>query len=297
MIGITYHEWVSYDYVSNEIEGYRNQCLGLVEVYRRGRIVLDYKKLKEYWLEEEKMSFQGWDFSYISNRISEDPLPWNYDKLVRQYLKPNHMLLDMGTGGGEYLLSLEHPYQNTFATEAYPTNFELCKRILVPLGIGVKQVFNDQDLPFENEMFDIIINRHESFDINEVYRLLKPNGFFITQQVGGVNNKKLSKFLISNFKEITSIDYNLLNNVDLIRNRGFSILKAEECFPKLKFFDIGALVYLAKIIEWEFPNFTVDSCYEKLCELHLMIREKGFVESREHRFIIAAQKPVNLHVK
>lgn len=27
-----YHEWLSYDYVSNETEAYRNQCPGLVEV-------------------------------------------------------------------------------------------------------------------------------------------------------------------------------------------------------------------------------------------------------------------------
>ncbi|MBU5439198.1 class I SAM-dependent methyltransferase [Tissierella sp. MSJ-40] len=251
---------------------------------------MDYKKLKEYWLAEEKKSFQGWNFSYISNRKSEEPLPWDYDKIIRQYLKADSVLLDMGTGGGEYLLSLEHPYQNTFATEAYPPNVELCKNTLIPLGIDVRQVFNDHDLPYENYMFDIIINRHESFDINEVYRLLKPNGLFITQQVGGLNNKEISKFLIDDFKEITSSDHNLANNIELIQNRGFTILKAEEYFPKLKFFDVGALVYFAKIIEWEFPNFTVDSCYEKLCELHSIIEEQGFIESREHRFIIVAQK-------
>jgi len=32
LIGVTYHEWVSYDYVSNETEAYKDQCPGLVEV-------------------------------------------------------------------------------------------------------------------------------------------------------------------------------------------------------------------------------------------------------------------------
>ena len=50
----------------------------------------------------------------------------------------------MGTGGGEYLLTLNHPYCNTFATEAYLLNFELCSRTLTPLGIDVRQVFNDK---------------------------------------------------------------------------------------------------------------------------------------------------------
>lgn len=31
LIGITYHEWVSYDYVSNELEFYKQQCPGLVK--------------------------------------------------------------------------------------------------------------------------------------------------------------------------------------------------------------------------------------------------------------------------
>jgi SAM-dependent methyltransferase len=252
---------------------------------------MEYMKLKEYWLSEEKKSFQGWDFLYIDKRFSEEPLPWNYDKMVRQYLNANSILLDMGTGGGEYLLALNHPYRNTFATEAYPPNFELCKRTLTPLGIDVRQIFNDNYLPFENDMFNIIINRHEAFDINEVYRLLKSNGLFITQQVGGLNNKELSRFLISDFKEITSSEHTLENNLMLIQNKGLTILKSDECFPKLKFFDVGALVYFAKIIEWEFPNFSVDNCFKQLCQLQSIVEEQGFVESKEHRFVIVAQKP------
>lgn len=255
---------------------------------------MDLMKLKEYWLTEEKKIFQGWDFSYIGKRKSEEPLPWNYDKMVREHLNTNSILLDMGTGGGEYLLSLNHTYSNTFATEAYPPNFELCKRILSPFGIDVRQVFNDNYLPFENEMFDIIINRHEAFDISEVYRLLKPNGLFITQQVGELNNKELSRFLISDFKEVTSSEHTLENNLILIENKGLTILNSNECYPKTKFYDLGALVYFARIIEWEFPNFSVDSCFEKLCLLQLLIQEQGFVESKEHRFVIIAQKSTQI---
>lgn len=249
-------------------------------------------ELKEFWLSEEKKSFQGWDFSYINDRTSEEPLPWDYNRIVRQYLKPDYMLLDMGTGGGEYLLSLGHPYKNTCVTEGYPPNVELCMKKLKPLGIEVRQVYDDGgDLPYDDCMFDMVINRHESFDANEVYRLLKPKGLFITQQVGGLNNKELSKFLIDDFKEIVSSNFDLHNNVELVQNAGFTVLKSEEYFPYLRFYDIGALVYLAKIIEWEFPNFSVERCYEKLCQLQSILEKQGFIESTEHRFIIVAQKP------
>jgi SAM-dependent methyltransferase len=259
-------------------------------LYKEGNC-MENMNLKEYWLSEEQHGFKGWDFSYISERTSEEPLPWNYDEIVRKHLNSNSLLLDMGTGGGEYLLSLNHPYCNTFATEAFPPNFELCQNKLKPLGIDVRQVFNDNLLPFEDQMFDIIINRHESFDVNEVYRLLKPGGLFITQQVGGLNNKEISKFLISDFKEIISSEHTLENNITLLKNRGLIILRSNEHFPKLKFFDVGALVYFAKIIEWEFPNFSVEDCFRQLCNLQLLIEQQGFIESIEHRFIIIAQRP------
>ena len=60
---------------------------------------MKYIKLKEYWLSKEKKIFKGWDFSYISERKTEEPLPWNYDNMVKQYLNTNSILLDMGTGG------------------------------------------------------------------------------------------------------------------------------------------------------------------------------------------------------
>ncbi len=254
---------------------------------------MNFTELKNFCLNEEKKSFSGWDFSYINERTIEEPLPWSYDQIVRSCLSPEQKLLDMGTGGGEYLLSLKHPYANTCATEAYPPNYELCKNTLVPLGIDVRQVFDDGALPFEAGMFDIILNRHESYSADEVFRLLKPGGLFITQQVGGLNNKELGRFLLGDFKQIIDPEHNLKKNIALFSSQGFTIIKAEEFFPKLKFLDIGALVYFAKIIEWEFPGFSVDSCFEKLCNLQAVLERSGYIESMEHRFLIAAQKPIN----
>ena len=142
-------------------------------------------KLKELWKKEEENSFKGWDFSHLKNRWIDEKLPWDYREILDKYLKPDYKLLDMGTGGGEFLLTLNHPYNNTSVTEMWEPNVKLCKEKLAPLGIDVKQVFNDSELPFEDNTFDMIINRHESFDIKEVRRILKPNGIFITQQVGG----------------------------------------------------------------------------------------------------------------
>lgn len=250
---------------------------------------MDYSKLKELWQKEGKNAFEGWDFSHLENRWEEESLPWSYKNILKKYLNSDYKLLDMGTGGGEFLLSLNHPHNNTCVTEKWEPNVKLCKRKLEPLGIEVKQVFDDSELPFEENAFDMIINRHESFDIKEVKRILKPSGIFITQQVGGKNNERLSETLIKNFKPLFS-DNTLDNYLKEIEKNFFEILHAEEFFPYLRFKDIGALVYFANIIKWEFPNFSVDNCYNELCKLQEELNFKGYIESTEHRFIIVCRK-------
>lgn len=240
------------------------------------------------WKQEEAKAFYGWDFSYLDGRWEEEHLPWDYKTILLNYLKPSDRLLDMGTGGGEFLLSLGHSYPKTSVSESFEPNVRLCFETLAPLGIEVKQVVEDEHLPFEDNTFDIIINRHESYCLEEVKRLLKPNGWFITQQVGGHNNETLSNFLITNF-EPQFATHTLHHALEAFDKNDFDVQYAEEYFPSLKFKDIGALVYFAKIIEWEFPNFSVDNCYDKLCLLQQQLSQIGYIESKEHRYICVCQ--------
>ena len=249
---------------------------------------MNYDKLKELWKNDEEMSFGGWDFSYLDNRWEGEKLPWDYKTILEKYLKPDYQLLDMGTGGGEFLLSLNHPHEKTSVTEAWEPNVRLCKEKLSPLGISVYQIYDDAELPFEDDSFDMIINRQEAYDVKEVKRILKPNGIFITQQVGGKNNELLSKKLIKTFHPEYSQHNLKCTSVELERN-SFEILYKNEYFPKLHFYDVGAVIYFAKIIVWEFPGFSVENCFNELCEIHKELEEKSYIESYEHRFIIACR--------
>ena len=88
------------------------------------------EEFKKLWKKEEETAhIHGWDFSHIHNRYrEEDDLPWDYEKIIRQYLSKNMKVLDYDTGGGEFLLTLNHPFEKTAATEGYPPNIELCKK-------------------------------------------------------------------------------------------------------------------------------------------------------------------------
>ena len=73
------------------------------------------KELIDIWKREESVAhIHGWDFSHIEGRYTEETdLPWNYQNIILDYLKPEMKLLDIDTGGGEFLLSLRHPYVKT----------------------------------------------------------------------------------------------------------------------------------------------------------------------------------------
>jgi len=57
----------------------------------------------------------------------------------------------------------------------------------------------------------------------------------------------------------------------------------------IKFFDTGAFVYFAKIIEWEFPNFSVATHTQELLNIEKEIQEKGYLLGTEHRYLLVAQ--------
>jgi hypothetical protein len=61
----------------------------------------------------------------------------------------------------------------------------------------------------------------------------------------------------------------------------------------VEFYDTGAVVWFAKIIEWEFIGFSVDKCLEQLQSVESLIRRDGMVSSTAHRFLIIAKKPIN----
>ena len=84
----------------------------------------------------------------------------------------------MGTGGGEFLAMLPSRPAITCATESYPPNILVARKRLEPLGVKMVAFEDDQDLPLPDEAFELVINRHESFWLPEVYRILQPGAFF-----------------------------------------------------------------------------------------------------------------------
>ncbi len=250
------------------------------------------EELKARWKSEENVAhMKGWDFSHIHGRYEEDEkYPWNYERIIRSVLRDDMKLLDYDTGGGEFLLSLNHPYENTSATEGYPPNVRLCRERLLPLGIDLRECSDASQIPFEDESFDVIINRHGDFDPPELKRLLRPGGLFITQQVGSENDRELVEAVLPGTVPPFPHD-NFPERKKDFEDAGFAILQAGEAFRPIRFYDVGALVWFARIIEWEFPGFSVDRCFDRMLRLQEIIGNGGSIDGTAHRYLIVAKKP------
>jgi hypothetical protein len=174
------------------------------------------------------------------------------------------------------------------ATEGYQPNVPLAKAKLEPLGVEVLAFENDASLPFQSDEFNLVINKHESFDPNEVRRIVKPSGLFITQQVGGLDLADLNERLHA--KQSIFNDWNLEAAVVGLKKAGFRAAAAKEQFPKIRFYDIGAILYYLTAIPWQIPDFSYEKFENHLLNIQNEIQKRGYIEFTSHRFLIMAIK-------
>lgn len=184
--------------------------------------------------------------------------------------------------GGEFLDSLSRLPELTIATEAYEPNVPIARNGLKQKGIEVVHVEDENSLPFENSFFDLVINRHESYSPKEVYRILKKNGQFITQQVGGMNDIDTNSTLGAEKPEY--FEWNMLKAKEGLLDTGFTVIKSSEYIGKTRFYDIESIVYYLKCIPWQIEDFSVDKYQKRLTLLNEEIEEKGYKDFILHRF-------------
>jgi SAM-dependent methyltransferase len=207
---------------------------------------------------------RGWDFSWMQDRITSEPLPWDYAAIVTEELARTDRWLDMGTGGGEVLSSFP-PARLTVAAESWPPNVPVAGRRLHPLGIRVVQDEgargnwtqdggeDDQGrLPFRAGCFDLVTNRHEAYVAAEVADALAPGGHFVTQQAGQ-SRDQFHALLGLPFPERETLDIDRL--IAQVHSAGLTVLEAQTGVEVMTFADIGAVVFYLRMIPWTVPDF------------------------------------------
>lgn len=232
-----------------------------------------------------------WKAENAGGSYAAEPPPWDYRAKVLDFLKPGTRLLDMAPGDGEFLLSLEHEPGLTAAVEGREPWFELCQKRLAPLGISVKKYAGapGEEMPFPDGSFDLILNRQAPYDVKELWRVLAPGGFFLTQQAGGQNSRFLAKRLLPE-KNRPGMDFNLENELPKFRSVGFRIMYRNQAYPVGRFTSLNVLRSHAESFPELFPGFSAEACLPQLLSLQRELEQRGFLENQEHWFILIAKK-------
>lgn len=238
---------------------------------------------------------KGWDLSPFGDRWVEEKTPWDYRDRVASRLPAVDSLLDLGTGGGEFLSSMAPLPECTIATEGYPPNVGVARDRLRPLGAEVVQTFsedNDQtpqlgSLPFRDESIDLVIDRHESFVASEVFRILKPSGAFVTQQVGSTDMYQINELLGA---DVAPDRWSLEAAVGQLESAGFRVTEKHKAELISRFKDIGALVMYLRAAPWQIPHFSVERFRDELEKTDRLIRSRGGLNVTATRFVVEATK-------
>ena len=82
--------------------------------------------------------------------------------------------------------------------------------------------------------------------IRDSRRVLKKNGFFVTQQVGGENDLPLVKRLCQGFPG-SFVGFNLENELPRFRQAGFRVMRSDQAYVESRYLDVGAVVFLSLI--------------------------------------------------
>lgn len=255
----------------------------------------DGSTVEELLAEAAAVPIGGWDFSWLGSRVKSEPPSWDYDALVCAHAEGSPDLLDLGTGGGEWLAALPCRPARVVATEGYEPNFPLAAARLEPLGVVLVPADApdnvDQEpgateprLPFDDKSFSLVVSRHESYLPAEMARVLRVAGVFFTQQVGERNEDDVHILLGRPPPPPSGWTAEFAKHQ--LEATGLDVTRVEAAQVMTTFTDVGALAWWLGMIAFS-VSFSLERDRARLVELH----ESGTpLVIRERRFLVEARK-------
>lgn len=241
--------------------------------------------------EADSVSVDGWDFSWLDGRATEERPSWGYQRTLSQRLASVSAALDLHTGGGEVLAGAT-PFPPTMAAvETWPPNAALATKLLHPLGVVVVSTRDEPPLPFADGAFDLVTTRHPiSVWWNEIVRVLRPGGSYFAQQIGPATMSELVEYFCGPQPEKWAECHPDVVSAQA-QAAGLQIVELRMERLRAEFFDIGAVIYFLRKVIWTVPDFTVDRYRNRLRELHERIKAEGSFVAHSTRVLVDARKP------
>lgn len=244
--------------------------------------------------EAEAVSVDGWDFSWLDGRASEERPSWGYARLMGERMARAQVALDIQTGGGEVLAGVPRLAPVTVATEGWPPNLERAAKLLGPRGVTVVADRDEAPLPFRDDVFDLVVSRHPVRTWwGEIARVLAPGGTYLSQEVGPGSVFELVEYFLGPQPE----EVRNARHPDRTRrgaeDAGLVVVDLRTERLRTEFHDIGAVVYFLRKVIWMVPGFTVAEHRATLRRLHDLIEADGPFVAYSARTLVEARKPAS----
>ena len=232
----------------------------------------------------------GWDFSRV--RDGRDPVPWDYVDVVRQYLKPDDDMLDVGTGGGEVFLSLAGHFGSGHGTDVGEEMIAAAQ-----LNRKTRQITNvefsvmpAERLTFADDTFDVVLNRHSVIHVGEVLRVLRPGGYFITQSIGHRNTQVIFAAYDWTIADLADEFWLPLPQVaEQFQQQGSAVRAIAEYDVPYWFEDVESLVFWLKAVPLPEP-FDMNKHWQGVNRIIKTCTTSRGIETNEHRELLVVQK-------
>ncbi|MFJ6439555.1 class I SAM-dependent methyltransferase [Streptomyces sp. NPDC091649] len=242
--------------------------------------------------EADAVSVDGWDFSWLDGRATEERPSWGYARAMADRLGRAHAALDLQTGGGEVLAAAPKLPPVTVATEAWPPNIARATALLHPLGAVVVADEDEPPLPFGDEAFDLVVSRHPVTTWwEEIARVLTPGGTYFSQQVGPASVFELVEYFLGPQPPEVRRSRHPEDARAAATAAGLEVVDLRSETLRTEFRDIGAVVYFLRKVIWMVPGFTVERYRPQLAALHRQIEAEGPFLASTARFLVEARKP------
>ncbi|WP_239132109.1 class I SAM-dependent methyltransferase [Paractinoplanes durhamensis] len=221
----------------------------------------------------------GWEFAWLDGRGGGPS--WSYPELARALLRRAHSLLDLDTGSGELLAELAPLPAHTVAVESWARNTPVAIDRLAPFGVDVRA-----ELPGGEDEFDVVLSRHGRLPAADIFRLLRPGGRLLSQQVGHDDLAGLNTALGA------PPPYHRLWNAEVavasLEAAGLEVVDVREERPAVAFHDVGEVVRQLRDLPWQIRDFTPQRYAAALERLDSFIRLHGEFTVAAHRFLVQA---------
>jgi SAM-dependent methyltransferase len=245
---------------------------------------------EELVAEGAAVPLEGWDFSWFEGRATEERPPWGYARLMAERLAAASAALDIETGGGEVLATAARWPDLLVATESWPPNVAVARDRLEARGGDVVACADAPSLPFRDMSFDLVTSRHPVVVLwEEIARVLRPGGTYLSQQIGPGSNRELTDFMMGPqpVNAVRSPEWAVAE----AQAAGLHVVEVLSCAPRVEFFDIGAVVHFLRKVHWTVPGFAPEDYEGRLRELHGVITREGSFVSHAQRLLIEARRP------